>query len=626
MWILSIIGLLLAAFLLRRKYKLDFYIALPFSLALMILIMYVLAFFSALKYIDLLAAVEIIAFGIYLKKSSKIQKTEIRSEFLEFLKLPQLWSVIIISISITILTFGQFVSWWDDLNYWATDAKALYYTNGFAGKYGNVAPEFGDYPPAVQLMKWWFLHFATTYTEGLQFAGYYFMNFVFLLPVIKELRSKNILIHILGCTILSFIPSMVDQFWAYGTCADVTMGILYGAALLEFYRASKDEKEDNAYRNIYIAAILSVLILVKTVAIEWVVFAILFGVILKTLTLYPFKKNSIGKGVSILVIAAPAIIEISWMLFCLINRRVAKLTSAGVKMAASGNYTLPGDAKERLTAYLQGFWQYAMHGNNSIFLDLSAGALLIVIIVILAGLSALKFLEKKEFHKMLLFALLTAFAAYGIILIGHLTIFQTENQYLEASVMAKSIERYGAPFSIGFIMLLAGIVLSYKGVKNYLVKIALAATVLLTVDYSAIAYAYGGYYAEREQALTDRQSMIGEVESTFLNTISGKTQLYGNRVIFIQDATEIHWIRNTYTNFYASPIPVVYASLYAEELTAEAILNQISTLHGSYIYIQEMDADIGTILQQYMLDGDEFQYNKVYEIVEDNGETYFRII
>ena len=137
MWILSILGLLLAAFLLKRRFKIGFYMALPAATAIMILILYILAFFSALKYIDLLALLEILAFGIYVERRSKQAKEEIRKDLLDFIKMPELWSVLAVCVLTTVLTIGQIVTWWDDLNYWATDLKALYYMNGFAGKYGN---------------------------------------------------------------------------------------------------------------------------------------------------------------------------------------------------------------------------------------------------------------------------------------------------------------------------------------------------------------------------------------------------------------------------------------------------------------------------------------------------------
>ena len=61
--------------------------------------------------------------------------------------------------------------WWDDINYWAVDAKALYYNGGFAGKYGNVAPEFGDYPPGLQLFKWFVMHLSSDFSEGFVVKG-----------------------------------------------------------------------------------------------------------------------------------------------------------------------------------------------------------------------------------------------------------------------------------------------------------------------------------------------------------------------------------------------------------------------------------------------------------------------
>ena len=84
------------------------------------------------------------------------------------------------TVVMTVCVSSKVVSWWDDYNFWATDVKSLFYLDGFAGKYANAAPEFGDYPPGTQMIKWWFMHFSPgRFREGLMFAGYYFMNLSF---------------------------------------------------------------------------------------------------------------------------------------------------------------------------------------------------------------------------------------------------------------------------------------------------------------------------------------------------------------------------------------------------------------------------------------------------------------
>lgn len=55
------------------------------------------------------------------------------------------------------------------------------------------------------------------------------------------------------------------------------------------------------------------------------------------------------------------------------------------------------------------------------------------------------------------FGIVSGALFYAIIFIAHITIFATETQYLEASGMISSIERYGAPFTIGTLLFLAHI-------------------------------------------------------------------------------------------------------------------------------------------------------------------------
>ena len=72
---------------------------------------------------------------------------------------PSAIAAMVLLTGAVLLTGNKIATWWDDLNFWATDVKALYALDGFAAKYTNAASEFGDYPPGIQLLKWWFVHF-----------------------------------------------------------------------------------------------------------------------------------------------------------------------------------------------------------------------------------------------------------------------------------------------------------------------------------------------------------------------------------------------------------------------------------------------------------------------------------
>lgn len=118
----------------------------------------------------------------------------------------------------------------------------MYALDGFAAKYTNAASEFGDYPPGIQLLKWWFVHLKPDgFSEGLMFAGYYFGVFVFLTPLLSRLDEalqtdrrtvKQLFWTVVLVVCLAAFPSMTETFYLGGMCADLVMAVIYGVILM----------------------------------------------------------------------------------------------------------------------------------------------------------------------------------------------------------------------------------------------------------------------------------------------------------------------------------------------------------------------------------------------------------
>ena len=111
-----------------------------------------------------------------------------------------------------------------------------------------------------------------------------------------------------------------------------------------------------------------------------------------------------------------------------------------------------------------------------------------------------------------------------LIFLAHITIFATETQYLEPSGMISSIERYGAPFTIGTLLFLAGIWLSHGErffekekipafLRRYGVCLSFILFVALTAGYRVGYHGLIGYRQDVEQQLAERTAMIGAVET-----------------------------------------------------------------------------------------------------------------
>ena len=190
----------------------------PVAVCILVLVLYGLSFVNSLQTADYSAVfLCLLAVLLFIR-----QRKEKRKEFLVFLleelKKPGTIMAAVLLVTVPVLASEKVVTWWDDFNFWATDVKSIFYLNGFADKYQNVAPEFGDYPPATQMMKWWFLHMhPSEFREGMMFAGYYFMNLAFMVPLLKYLKKRNIPLMILMCISLWLFPSCVEVF-SYDGC------------------------------------------------------------------------------------------------------------------------------------------------------------------------------------------------------------------------------------------------------------------------------------------------------------------------------------------------------------------------------------------------------------------------
>lgn len=622
MWIIVFLSFLIITFLVGYSNKEDFADTLPVTTGGLILLLYILAMLRSMNFIAVISVAVILIFVCAKILMGKEGRNKISKAAGAFFLEPKAIAVMIGIATIAFMTSGHVATWWDDINYWATDAKALYFLNGFTGKYGNVAPEFGDYPPAIQIMKWCFAKLdGNTYREGLSFAGYYVMNMIFCLPVLRRTKGKNIFVQLAGVIIAFLIPGVVNDVWSHGACADVTMGIIYGSILISCFDMA-EHTADFYYGRILI--LLSVLPLTKSVGFEWAAFAAVMIIICMIINRDRLKdlfgdKYKIYTWISILTAVS---VQLSWWIYCLANRRIAKLTSSGAHMAAGG-FSLPDNADEKASLFAKGFAFCPMHTDITAVLDLSSLTMMVIVLWTIIALSLLNKISRKEKTLLLVYSVVTALVAYGIIFVGHITIFATETQYSTPQIMAISISRYAAPFTVGMLMLLIYIVTERCSGK--LVLAGCAAFVLLTTDYVAAYNCLWGYRSTAEADREGRDSVIDDNGRIYADTVRGDERLWGHRVLYFRDATEIHWVKDTHINHEVAPVPTVYADIKPDAMTAEDISTAIATSHAEYIYVddvsyQETGMSGSELFGDLIVDengqivGNQFEYGKVYKI------------
>lgn len=617
MAIVNITAFLICLFYLSYIWEEKLVEVLPVLICMLVFVLYALAMIRHLSLIDVLSLFIIAVFLIWFIKNNKEKRADFTKICLYNMTQASFITAVILIAFVVIFTSHRVVAWWDDINFWVTDVKSIYYLDGFASKYGNTSPEYGDYPPAGQLIKWWFLHFSPrTFNEGLAFAGYYTMNIIFMLPILRKLKGKNVIIMLLMALSLWFLPSIADTFGYYGFCADLTLACVYGGFLF----AVTDDKENNASRgknlNFYyirLALYLGVLVLIKSVGFVWAAFGLVFFVLYRMSFNDSTKKNQLNVG-NIAVFATPVIMGGSWMLFCLMMRRVTKTTATAVKYITTDEYGLSGYMSDYARAFLNAFAKLPLHQEKNGLINLTPIAFYICVCLIVIFFYRKGLMPKKQGRIVLLFSIISGAVFYGMIFIAHITIFANETQYLEPLGMIMSIERYGAPFTIGMIIFLANIWL-----ENGNRMLAFVLFVALTAGYENGYYGLIGYRNEVDSLLEDRGGMIDEDAWTFLNAL-GKIEVgSGTRVLYIQRDDEPRWVENSYTSMEASPISVVYRSVNLEDAPGDWMEAEIRASHAFYLYVENAPADEGAGVFDEMVTDDIFSYEKLYKIEDDGG-------
>ena len=618
MWALNIIAFLIVTLYIAHKTKETMTEVFPITACGLIFILYVLACFRCLSWIDGIS-LGVIGCGIFsIVKSEKAKRKEWLVQSRKLLGQPVTLVVLISCVLVSLLAWDRVALWWDDVNFWATDVKSIYYLNGFAGKYGNAAPEFGDYPPGVQLFKWWFLHFSPKeFKEGLMFAGYYTLNILLLAPLFSKMKDANNKIwnvaQYVGAGVCLFLlPSVIETFYLEGTCSDLPMGIAYGLFLWSVI----DEKNHNAmFSYVRQSFALALAMICKNTGFQWVIYGLLFWLIYHWFMQKEERKGMILRWIGVAFL--PAALEGSWLLSCLLKRRVAKLTGAGIKMAVSGVVPAVDYRMDLVKNFIKGFTIEPIHRQNTIGIDLSVLAFILLAIGGIFLLRKEQVISKKQSKVLLGFFGISGLISYGITLVAHLTIFVTELQYLEARVMTASIERYGVPFTMGLLYVLWGLWVHREhkwSQKSYLFAMLF---VLLCGQWPGTYHALVDYRSELTQKLEERNEMVEEEARLFAEKTEGIWKDKGTRILYMRDGSKNHWVKDTYINYEVSPLGVVYGNI-SESLSVPEVCRQvIEESHAAYLYADKTQIASDTLFEEMT---DVFMYETLYRVENREGK------
>lgn len=567
---------------------------LPAALCSIGIVLYVLAFFRKLHWISgILALCLLLLLMLFL---AEVRRTGFQKAFRKVcgpLREPQFWiNAVVLAILIALVNYRQVLEW-DAYNFWGPDIKSLFYRNGFAEKFSNVSSNFGDYPPNVQLMIWWFLHMCGRFDEGLLFGGYFFYSGLLLFSITSRLRLKRFLHKLIAgfaaALLLFALPSVVDTSWYRALYVDPVMAILWGCLLCAIVLDCRCTTGFWYYKClIFLAAIT----LTKSVGFMWAVYAVICYVVWQGAG----KKHLLRAGGMAAVVAAACV---PWNLYCHLLQRTTYLTgsiapSVGrrVEELLQGTFFTSGNNLAYIKAYIKAFLFEPVHRAHTRAVDLTPALVMLLVFLLFFLFRIAGWLPKRRLSRLLVFILGVYGLTYCILLCSHLTIFFYETQYLEPANMLTQMTRYGAPMNLGFLILAAAICMEKLEVPpafrrgaytQALLPWLTAMTVVLCSGYSTMADCLIEGHDPLNPQRLEKRELFQHDYADFLEEIS-QVPLSGQRqrVLLLHSAAEY----NPIVTFSASPVSV-QATRYQEDMTSEALWGLIEQTGASWIYVQD---------------------------------------
>ena len=595
----------------------------PIVLCAMGLVLYPLAFMGHLSWIDGillaggLASLGWIFYAVRLNGGQALT-VQLRRLFAD----SYLWVCIAIMLVMCLFLQGEQILEWDGYNFWAPDTKGLFYHDGFAPKDSNVSLEFGDYTPFAQLIWWWFLHLGGVYSEQQLFMGYYIFGALLLFSIAEGFvrgTGYRRLISALAAGICAVIlPGVACTAWFRALCVDPLMAMLFGLALSLI--VCRNETHSGFWKaKIWI--VLLCLTLVKSIGIMWSILALLFF----CLWWLKQRREFVFAGACALGIA---VCYGSWSIFCRVMERSTYLVNGFSSVASdrlselqNGTFLTAGNNWGYLSSYAQGFFTTPIHREATFAIDLSPAALLLILFAAVLVLRQFGFVPREKSGRLLGFMAGTLVLTYVVLLIGQMTMFYYETQYLEPVKAVTLMTRYCAPANMGLLILVcafatgraSGAAPEVLGLnRRSVTALALTAGLILSCG----AYAEMGrrfVHDPLDESREAKRALFLADYGGFLDTIQiVPWQEPGQRVLLcVYDKEPNPIVTNE-----AAPVPVFFLQLWGGEAAQDLTLVEeaLKKARPGFLYVDSCTEELAAALSDYMTAGAAFETGALYEI------------
>lgn len=527
------------SFLLKEKIA----TVVPVSFAVLSFVLFILAFFGAMKFIDVFFCVVVITSTIYYLKQPADRKKEIGGWIFER----------ILDLSIVVIIFSVLACFFllkdrvcihgDDYRAWALEAKYLFYANGFASADKLATVDYAAYYPGLALIKYWFVHIrGSLWREGMMYVAYWALYFSCLYPMLDliKLTKKNVVPVSVAFTVLAFLfPNIIDVSCYEYSSPELILSVLFALSLYNFARVNESSKKSVFIQN---SLIFMEMVLVKSTGLMWAVVSVLFF-------LYVYDRKKIKECSWIFV--PTIIVVIIWKVFCKINERSNYYVTA---------FCGAEDAKKYLGSLCQALFM-KINSSSSAYIPMSAIFLVVLLIGIIFLFEKVAIISIEEKTKIVVFFLLNFMTVFLVLVYFAMFVFR-EDGYFDPIVMTGMVSRYGEPGMMGFAILL--IYLALLRYKNSKVRVLLSILLVIIVAGDPMGSSYRGivdYQSSTEASLSRREEGAEEIFGyTAVDAIKAEVEqnhnLCDTRMMLVTEYDQV-WIYPEMA-YEFSPMSMVY--------------------------------------------------------------------
>ena len=619
MFVINILGFASLGCFLSLHYKERMTTVAQTALGIWMLLLYGLAFFQKLSWIDGVSVAFLLALLLYVWKKRLPVKDTVR----KLADSPAILFVMTV-ITLSFLVKNKLVTSGDDLGVWGPEPKCLYMLDGFADKYMNLLIGYSAYHPGAMLIEWWTCHFSPDqFYEGLLFVGDWFIILCCIAPVFENVHIKRrwaVLLSFPITAILILLPSMYGSL-NYTLIAEMPMSMVFAGCMLACFDG---EPHSQSFRFLRFTIGLAFLMLIKESGILFALFVLLFY-----FTLKGFKKDgnlnttaiSFGIGGFLLALVP----TLAWRIYCTAYERSNVFSYAfdsTLNDIKSHTFALTEDLPGYASSMLKAWLGQPLHGTPTIGLDLTPFAAAVLVLLLCWYCTRVHILKKSS---ALRFAVLyaTFLIAYMVLLLFmHAYIFR-EKQYLDPEIMILSVGRYAEPLFLGTFVYFVALLLRKKDGQKLQVKrwLLVAAVIFVCSDVELAKSNIIDYTELNAQANEVRASVLEEDQ---ISALVAETDAHFSakdpaRILWISDQKDdLEFLQRR--SFWQILAPKTYtyyqvnASCRYDGELVETTKDLLKQFHFGYIYFDFSD------YAEWEMSDTLIQNRTLYRVVLQDGE------